>query len=433
MKDLPIPLDPALAARATLAVCDLNGVLRGKRVAAEKIANLAAQELRMAASTVAVDVWGNDVVGNPSFAAKGDPDGRIVPTGRPGVVTHGSDGRPSLLVPMWFAPDDRATGIADPRHALARAVDRLAAMDLAAAVGLELEFYLVDPRAPGLAALASPATARPLAVGNLMAAEALCAVEGFLDEVYVVCASNDIAAGDALAEGGVGQFETTLDHREPLRAADDLLMLKHVLRRVAARHGLGVCFMAKPFADQPGSGMHAHVSLRDARGPIFADTTGDTPRLGYAVAGLVATMGAAMLTFAPHLNSFRRLVPDTLAPLTASWAEDDRRAAVRLVAGPPSARRIEHRVAGADANPYLVLAAILDGIANGLELADPPPAGLPAALPGGWDAAIAAFEAGPVPFDARTARAFALAKRQEARAFAARLTPFEIETYRETV
>ena len=158
--------------------------------------------------------------------------------------------------------------------------------------------------------------------------------------------------------------------------------------------------MAKPYARKPGSGMHVHASVLDAEGDnIFAATTGISPKLGAAVAGVLGTMRELQAIFAPHLNSYRRFQVNSFAPSRPDWGLDNRAAAVRLPDTKGAAARLEHRISGADVNPYLALTAILGGMLHGLETDPPLPPPLddpksdrPERLSHDWIAAVDLFE-----------------------------------------
>jgi glutamine synthetase len=281
---------------------------------------------------------------------------------------------------------------------------------------------------------------------EILSIERLDHFERFLADVYTACAAQDIPLGGAIAETGAGQFEINLVHvDDPLRAADDALYINRLVKGVARRHGLAASFMAKPYGDRSGSGLHVHFSLLDGEGRNVFDDGGaaGTDLMRHSVGGLLGAMRESTLVFAPHLNSYRRLQPRSHAPTRVAWGYETRNAAVRIPGGPGEARRIEHRVAGADANPYLVLAAVLGAALDGIErrtAAPPPIAGDAgpdcAALPTEWGEAVALFEAGEAVarlFAPELVAAFAGMKRQEVRTFAARITPFEFETYLEKV
>jgi glutamine synthetase len=205
--------------------------------------------------------------------------------------------------------------------------------------------------------------------------------------------------------------------------------------------------MAKPYGDQSGSGQHFHVSLVDEEGANLFDAgeaNAPNARMREAVGGLLETMAESTLLFAPHLNSYRRLRPGTYAPHQATWGLDNRGVAVRCPSLHGPAARIEHRVAGADANPYLALAAILAGMLRGLErggdpgepLEGEPGPGAGGALPAYWPAAISAFEASSFVRDAIGAefqRVYALMKRQEMSRLLERVTDAEYDTYLRTL
>ena len=195
--------------------------------------------------------------------------------------------------------------------------------------------------------------------------------------------------------------------------------------------------MAKPYGADAGSGFHLHASMLDAEGGnVFDDGSewgGKT--LHAAVAGLLSSMAESTLLFAPHLNSFRRLRDGTHAPTMAAWGNDNRTAAVRIPASPGVARRFEHRVAGADANPYLVLAAVLAAALEGIEAGAQPPAPFTGSsyeqdlprLPTSWPDALLAFQSVTCGANLRDAfrRAFVAAKKQRSTPLRKRFRPLK--------
>jgi glutamine synthetase len=427
------------------AVCDLNGVLRGKHMPAGDLDKVLTGALRMPLSVTCVDIWGADVEDNPMVHAEGDADGTCEPTGR-GLLAVDWLASPGALLPLWMRRDDGTPHPADPRRALAAVVERFAARGLRPVVATELEFYLIEAGAGAPVPPTSPVSGQRLEGDEILSIENLEHFEPFLADVYAACAAQEIPLGGAIAETGAGQFEINLTHvDDPLRAADDALYFKRLVKGVARKHGLASSFMAKPYPDRSGNGLHVHFSLldRDGRNVFDDGGTGGTDLLRHAVGGLLGAMRETALIFAPHLNSYRRLQPRSHAPTGVAWGYETRNAAVRIPGGPGAARRIEHRVAGADANPYLVLAAVLGAAFDGIErrLAPPPPiTGEPGrdceALPTVWGEAVALFEGGEAAariFTPELIAAFLGMKRQEMQAFAARITPFELETYMERV
>lgn len=428
------------------AVCDLNGIMRGKRIPIDQARRIADNGIRMPLSIVGVDVWGEDIVGNPMVFSSGDTDGICSPTGR-GALPINWTTRPSAMIPLWLFEDARTPFLGDPRQALAHVMRRYAEHGLTPVVATELEFYLVDPEADSAMPPISPYTGKRLDSDAILSLDELEDFGEFFRDVYLQCEQQNVPADTAVAENGVGQFEINLLHtNDALKAADDAVLFKRIVKGVARKHKLVATFMAKPYGARSGNGFHVHFSLNDAAGiNVFDDgtETGSDVML-HAVGGLLAGMAESTLLFAPHFNSYRRLRPDTHAPSAISWGYENRTTAVRIPGGNPKARRIEHRVAGADANPYLVLAGILGAALAGIEDSKKPPkpfAGrayserLPK-LPADWASAVNAFEDGdmiPRIFDPVLQSMFVNCKRQEIAGFASQVTDLEFSAYLEVV
>ena len=223
------------------------------------------------------------------------------------------------------------------------------------------------------------------------------------------------------------------------------MFFKRIVRSVARDQGLSATFMAKPFGDRPGNGLHVHFSVLDKDGKnIFANGTEEgTSILHNAVAGCLDMMPASMAVFAPHYNSYRRFAPNSHAPSAVAWGYENRTTAIRIPGGPDVARRIEHRVAGADANAYLILAAILGAALQGMEHKMKPASAtsgnaysvdLPK-LPTNWTDALTVFEKADNMDDifAPILQSIYLkAKHQELERFATEVSPFEYRTYLNT-
>lgn len=424
-----------------VVACDLNGIFRGKRVPLAAMDEALAGRVKLPVSTLFVDVWGNDALASGMVFETGDRDGLLVPTER-GLLPVDWLGTPAALLPCTLSEEDGRPSMLDARNVLASVTERWRALGLTAVCALELEFYLHEPTTDTVTPPRRPDGAQ-LFAGDVFSLQDLDGFEDFLGDVYAACDRFGIAVGQASSEVGCGQFELNFRHvADPLRAADDAHLFKYLVKGIAARHGFGATFMAKPYGDQAGSGLHVHVSLLDEHGRnAFAGATAEgSPLLRQAIAGLIADLPDAMLVFAPHFNSYRRVREGTHAPTQASWGYENRTTAIRIPAGRDEDRRIEHRVAGADANPYLVLATLLGSALRGVEeqLVAPPPlagSGYEAdapRLPTGWAEAIHRFEeseAMTAILGADLVRVFAATKRQERDLFAARLSPFEIETY----
>jgi glutamine synthetase len=344
---------------------------------------------------------------------------------------------------------DGSPSPADPRHALARVVARFAALGLTPVAAVELEFYLLDrlPDAEGRPQpAASPVTGRRARDLQAYLLDDLDDMAPVLADIFRACAAQGLPAETLISEYSPGQFEIVLRHRaDALRAADDAIMLKRAVRGVAAKHGMDATFMAKPFADKAGCGMHLHLSLEDAAGRnVFAaEDPAGTPLLGHAIAGMAATMGEAMAIFAPNANSYRRFRRNSYAPMAPSWGINNRSVSLRVPAGPAASRHVEHRVAGADANPYLALAAVLAGVHHGIAgRLDPGPPiegnayeQVAPSLPRDWHAALDRLEGSTVLKDhlgARFVEIFLAIKRAEADRFFAQPTALDFAWYLRT-
>ncbi|QRM53554.1 glutamine synthetase family protein [Sinorhizobium sp. BG8] len=427
-------------------VCDLNGILRGKRVPVAQAKKVLEGGIRMPLSIVGVDVWGEDIVGSSHVFASGDMDGICSPTGR-GALPVSWTLKPSAVVPLWLFKETGEPFLADPRQALANIVRQYHELGLRPVVASEMEFYLIDAEPDHAEPPISPYTGKRLDSDAILSIDELDDFGEFFSDVYAECARQNVPADSAVAENGIGQFEINLMHTDdPLKAADDALFFKRIIKGIARKHGFAATFMAKPYGMRSGSGMHMHFSVTDEAGKnIFDDGTAEgSDIMRHAVAGLLRGMAESTLLFAPHFNSYRRLRPDTHAPTSISWGYENRTAAIRIPGGKSSARRIEHRVAGADANPYLVMAAILGaalvGIRNKWE-PEPPVSGrayqakLPR-IPSEWGSAVTAFENGSIVseiFDPDLRSMLIACKRQELAGFAEQVTDFEFSAYLEIV
>ncbi len=426
-------------------VCDFNGIMRGKLIPANQAKKALNGGLRIPLSTTSVDIWGNDIAGSSLVYESGDGDGILQWTGR-NILAMEWLAQPTGLIPLWLTDENGAPFLADPRQALAHVLAKYSAFGLRPVVATELEFYLLAPDETRPTPPKSPATGKVCNANAVLSIDEIDHFDGFFNDVYALCAQQGIPADTAIAEGGAGQFEINFAHcDEALRAADDAVLFKRIVKGVARKHGIVASFMAKPYAERSGNGFHVHFSLLDKAGENVFDDGSDagSKTMQYAVAGLLAAMDESTLLFAPHLNSYRRLQPNTHAPSAISWGYENRNAAIRIPGGPTAARRIEHRVSGADANPYLVLAAILGAALAGMEAAQMPvdpivgEASSPGLthLPDNWRNAIDSFECAkilPSFLSPMFRDLFASCKRQEERTFASRITDFEYSTYLET-
>ena len=425
---------------------DLNGQARGKRVPRRFAAKLEEEGTRFPLSVLNLDIWGEDIDDSPLVFGSGDADGVLLPTER-GYVPMPWLSSPSAILPLWSFHEDGTPFDGDPRHALANVVAKYTALGLTPVVATEMEFYLIDDSGREIRQPKSPKSGKRRAGAEILSLRALDAFDKFFNDLYDACDAMGIPAEAAISEGGIGQFEVNLEHvPDALKAADDAWLFKMLVRGLARNHGMAASFMAKPYEDYAGNGLHTHFSVLDKDGDnVFAnDTFEGSEILKQAIAGCLTGMPELALIFAPHGNSYERLVPGQHAPTSISWAYDNRTASIRVPGGSFKARRIEHRVAGGDVNPYLFLAAVLGSALIGIEdkMQAPDPITGSAydqklqQLPSTWADAIAAFDRGPLSrriFNTQLVDNLLRTKRQEMNHFK-ELTPEEqLDLYLDTV
>jgi glutamine synthetase len=382
---------------------DANGIGRGKIIRRHELMSFYKSGRHLPISILGLDICGEDVHETGLIWDQGDGDLRAWPI--PGTLKRLHNTQPPRAeVFMSMYELDGRPMTSDPRHALQRQVDALAAEGLFPAGAFELEFFLLsNDRGPD--GKVQPARdvldGRKSAKTEVYSVDHLHGMLPLFSDIYKGAELAGITAETMISEYAPGQYELTLHYRtDVMQAADDLMRLKRIVRQQARAHGVTACFMAKPNEDYAGSGMHFHVSMRDAKGRnIFVEAEEGqwNPTILHALGGLRATMGESMLVFAPHANSWRRFASQSYAPVSPTWGVNNRSVALRIPAGDIKARRIEHRPAGVDANPYLVAATVLAGIRHGMaHKIDPGPETTGNGYQGGEDAP-------PMPEDWRTA------------------------------
>jgi len=245
-------------------------------------------------------------------------------------------------------------------------------MGLQICAAFELEFYLIDqenvngrPQPPR-----SPISGKRPHSTQVYLIDDLDEYVDCLQDMLEAAKEQDIPADAIVKESAPAQFEVNLHHVEDaIKACDYALLLKRLIKNIAYDHEMDSTFMAKPYPGQAGNGLHVHISLLDkktGKNIFAADNPLENQPLRHAIGGILDTMAASMAFLCPNVNSYRRFGAQFYVPNAPSWALDNRTVAVRVPTGSADAVRIEHRVAGADANPYLMLASILAGIHHGL-------------------------------------------------------------------
>lgn len=428
-----------------LLIADINGVMRGKWAPAESLAKVCDPGINLPMSIFGLDVWGREVDATGLHIETGDRDGfcRAI-EGRISRAVWAK--RPTAQVLMTMYSDRGEPFFADPRNALKRVLALLAREGLRPVIAFELEFYLVDP---GVFQKSGKIMSdRDRAHGtfgpepqNMYSLSELSGQSELFGDIRAGAIEMGLPIDTIIKEAAPGQFEVNLKHRDdPLAAADDCVLLRRLIAESAAKHGLRATFMAKPFLEWPGNGMHLHVSLLDGEGKnIFATRSGDK-LIGQAANGLLSTMKDALLLFIPGFNGYRRLQPGSYAPTRIAWGRNNRSVAVRVPASDRAANRLEHRLSGADANPYFVAAAILGGMLKGLKDGRKPPRPVEGnayemkleTLSDDMDDAIADFEDSGFIADILgedLQRIYAEIKKVEFTEFLNEITPLERSTY----
>ena len=431
-----------------LLIPDLPGVLRGKRIRRSSFEKTLDTGFTFCAGTVLMSSLG-DVLPGMIGDDDGDPD-------IPCHVVPGSlapipwSERPMLQALFRMYDETGEPFFADPRAVLERAIAPLKKMGLKIVMATELEFYLLDANADEPTQLAPrvPGLGRPQPGPQVYHPDDLWEVEQFLDDLYDCCAAQGIPADAASSEFAPAQFEINLTHvDDPVLACDHAVLLKRAVKSVARKHGFVACFMAKPFDEDSGNGLHIHMSLVDRNGKNYfshgREKLASPPfsaRLEHAVGGLLKTMPDSTAIFAPNANSYRRLLPEYFAPVDLNWGVNHREVAIRIPESDAGNLRFEHRVAGADANPYLVTAAIAAGAHYGLRNKCDPgrmveqgeSIKLKTRIPDRWDAAIDKFSRSKVLKEylgEHYCRYYALNRRGECRQFHNVVSPTDFDWY----
>lgn len=356
--------------QVSLILTDINGIARGKFLRPHELHALYANGRPLPSSILSLNVQGEDVDTTGLVWEVADMDCLARPIPGTLKICPWLEDSAQVLVSM-DAVAGMPAAAADPRLKLEAIVAGLQAEGYFPALSCELEFYLLDAAAwqNGKVVPANSLTGLPLGQTQVYGVDDLESMRGFFAELYRCSNMQGLPAETSISEYAPGQFEVTLTYRtDPLQAVDEAIQFKRLIKGVAAQQGMIACFMAKPFTEQAGSGMHIHVSLNDAAGHnLFSqgDTTSNTLLL-HSIGGMAATIRDSMAIFAPHANSYRRFRANSYAPTAATWGINNRSVTFRVPTGFAASRHVEHRACGADANPYLATAAVLAGMHHGI-------------------------------------------------------------------
>ena len=345
-------------------VPDMNGVQRGKVLPAGKfLSGVKDGTLRIPGSVFSVTINGEYPDGIGHIVPVFDPDQVMVPDADTICEAPGFKTPTAYVIADAFDRHGAPVDIA-PRMILKKVVKLFTDKGWKPVVAPEVEFYLVsrntDPDFP----LVPPAgrSGRPETASQPYGLEALNEFEEIIDHIYDHCEKAGLDIDTMIHESGAAQLEVNFLHGDPVRLADEVLLFKRIVRQVALEHGVYATFLAKPMADQPGSAMHIHQSVLDIETGknIFSMANGrDSVLVRSYIGGLVRLLPQVAPLFAPNVNSFRRMRPDSDAPINVQWGSDNRSCGLRVPVSDGKNRRIENRLPGADSNPYLAIAASL--------------------------------------------------------------------------
>ncbi|MFT5447982.1 MAG: glutamine synthetase [Gammaproteobacteria bacterium] len=338
---------------------DLSGVARGKVMPAQKYCQDGGMRLPEALVLQTItgsypEDWRAVHPSDRDMWARGDASTlRMVPWAKEPTAQ---------IIHDCFHADGSAVE-ATPRQVLRRVLAAYEQRGWTPVVAPELEFFLVKPNLDPDTRLEPPIgrSGRAEIGRQAYGIDALNEFDPIIEDIYNYCQAQQIELDAVIHESGAAQLEFNLEHGDALELADQAFLIKRTVREAAMRRDMYATFMAKPMEDEPGSAMHLHQSVIDADGNnIFANPDGSYTKLFLShIAGLQQYLPSAMSLLAPNVNSYRRITRDRGAPINVQWGYDNRTAGLRVPDDVRDSMRVENRVAGADANPYLAIAASL--------------------------------------------------------------------------
>ncbi len=344
---------------------DMNGVVRGKVVPAQKFLQSERDgSLRIPSSIYSLTVTGEYSDDADEGIAMQDPDVVLRPDLDTICVAPGYKTPTAFVFADAYHTNGTPFDIA-PRYVLKRVVEMYDKIGLKPVVAPELEFYLTqintDPDLP----LLPPAgrSGRSETAPQPYGLEAITEYEDLIETIYEHAEAASLHLDTMIHESGTAQLEINFNHGDAVHVSDQVIVFKRIVRQVALKHGVYATFMAKPMENQPGSAQHMHISVVDSKTGqnLFAEpkAEGNSNMFRHFVGGLQEYLGEVTPLFAPNVNSFRRMRPDFSAPVNVQWGYDNRSCGLRVPIAQAANRRIENRLPGADANPYLAVAASL--------------------------------------------------------------------------
>ncbi len=344
-------------------VPDISGIARGKILPGGKFIDAYASHGLRIPEIVFMQTVTGDYPDEDNVSDEAVPDIHLEPDPASVRIVPWYEEATAIVICDAVYDDGRPVDIS-PRHVLRRIIELYAEKGWRPIVAPELEFFFVKVNTNPDLPLERPVgmSGREESGRQAYGIEAANEFDPVTEDIYKYCEAMNIDIDTLAHEAGAAQFEINFNHGDPLDLADQVFLFKRAVRQAALRHDVYATFMAKPHEDEPGSSMHIHQSVVDAKTGrnLFATRSGkNTALFNHHIGGLQKHMVAAMPMFAPNVNSYRRLVPDLDAPINTHWGHDNRTVGLRVPHSGPSNRRVENRVSGADANPYLAIAASL--------------------------------------------------------------------------
>lgn len=344
-------------------VPDMNGVVRGKVLPANKfIQSVRDNTLRVPSSLYIVAITGHYPDEENKFTTTSDPDVVLKPDFESLCIAPGYRTPTAFVFADAYYGNGKPYEVA-PRQVLTNILEMYAAKGWRPVVAPELEFYLTQTNTDPDFPLLPPAgrSGRPETSPQPYGLEAITEYEDLIENIYEHAELASLGIDTMIHESGTAQLEINFNHGDAIRLCDEVTVFKRIVRQVALKHGVYATFMAKPMEAQPGSAMHIHTSVLDKNGNnIFSDKNGGmSDNFRYFVGGLQKYLPQVTPLFAPNVNSFRRMRPHFSAPINLQWGNDNRSCGLRVPISDAQNRRIENRVPGADANPYLANAVSL--------------------------------------------------------------------------
>lgn len=350
-------------------VPDMTGNARGKFIPAHQF--LSRSDLKLPESIMVQTVTGEYTDDHWDFVEPTDTDMLLVAD-------------PKTLRKVPWAREPTAQIIADcykasgephplaSRNVLKHVLALYEQAGLRAEVAPEVEFFLVHKNTDPDYELMPPKgrSGRREVARMSFSIDAVAEFEDFVEDMYDFADEQALSVDTLIHENGAAQLEINFNHGDPLDMADQVFVFKRTVRETAQRHNMYATFMAKPMQKEPGSALHIHqsiLSLETGKNVFNGVDNEPTPELMHYIAGLQRYTPDLISFYAPNVNSYRRLAPDISAPINLSWGYDNRTTAFRVPDSTPDNRRVENRFPGADANPYLAIAASLASGLLGLE------------------------------------------------------------------